>query len=298
MQKIQVQDMGVDEESSKTSLTSIVVGLQVNGEEQWLVDAASRIAVALKAQLILVHVIESPDGRMVRTDMEYLDRDLARARQMLRDYARQLPDSVSVTTTVLRGDNPSGYLAAPELFGSSLMLIVGSSSPLHEWLPKGASVIQDLLSHLTLPLLVIRQAKERQFAKKPLRLLIADDLTDSFEIVLKSLVRIFGNVPNLEVYHIHISEPSLGGADRSLSQVNLRQRWHKASNGSPLETCPYKAEVYSSEPIQGLLQVEALYDVDVFIMSKKSQVSDQNLREPIPLGRILSKAKSLLVIGE
>lgn len=124
----------------------------------------------------------------------------------MREILETIPAVISVTHVILEAESPSSELIHTEAEDNDCsMIIVGTLSDSHRFIPNSLSCALSLMAHSNLPVMVVKTSHKVDFTAKTLRIVIADDLQSKSSDAIKSGCELAFTLSNTDIYHVHIN---------------------------------------------------------------------------------------------
>ncbi len=213
----------------KGSRATLVAALGLSETDKHILDAASAICSKTKMNLRLVHVVEPWAGPlwsipvageaaisgMIQTVEE---QSQMTAEQELKQLADSIKGDFEITTNVLTGRVAHG-LISDAVVNKGSMILTGAAPGSHAFVPKGLSTALTLMAESPIPVMVVSQDCKVDFSRGDLKVLAADDLTDSSLSVVHVAYDLAASLGHSNVEHLHVNSLDLETLRASLSNA-------------------------------------------------------------------------------
>lgn len=197
----------------KGSHSLVLAAVKVGDENHLPLRAAAQMCRRTGMRLRLVTVIETgqrPGIRYTPYDMfDFTALDRARGDELrakaandLHSLADTLEIGAPVETSVIVGDPAQGILSDAVVSGASL-IVVGAAKGGHRFVPKGMSTALSLMADSSVPVLVVNDACTTELGRKSLKILVADDLSESCERAVLVAFDLAVALGHTDVHHVH-----------------------------------------------------------------------------------------------
>lgn len=194
---------------------TITVGLALDAEaDRCTLAIAKSFQDITGCSVRLTHAIEPWEGRAVISlyPGQFLPGGvIEQVEHNLREQAEEKLAKIAATfgdvaeTKVLVG-RPAEAIASDAVAASSAAVFCGAEGTSHRLVPSGFSTALSLMANCTVPLMVVPENTQIQFAKHQLRVLLADDLRDAGMNALELACDLGLEVPATDLFHLHICQ--------------------------------------------------------------------------------------------
>ncbi len=151
----------------------------------------------------------------------------------MRELVSRIPGTVHVTTCILDAERSCAEMINAEALANDCSLImIGAVADSHRFVPHALSCALSLMSHASLPVMVVKPNHNIDLNTKPLRIVIADDLCTRNESVIKSGCDLAFMLGSTDIYHIHINDATSEWLAYKLRKISSSI---KAKSGARLE---------------------------------------------------------------
>lgn len=196
----------------KAQKKPIVIGMQLNGQDDRLLKSALSLAKVLQSRVELVHCMDAPIGyssageilAKSSSQVPLLQHEASQqtARSQLEAYAQSSRNDPLVQTHLGSGDPAEELCHRARELGAGL-IVCGLRERAQADLLQGVSTALALAFYAPVPVLILPRSTEVDF-QKPVPLLIADNLSAEASYVLESGLQLARQLASPAVYHMHV----------------------------------------------------------------------------------------------
>lgn len=197
----------------------ICVGVKFDDVGEHILKFAVQYCIRTGARLHVVHVCEPSlneildlhmDGMFPTAVYDYAKlANESRQKQALltmTELLSRIPSTVKVTRSILEAKTSSAeHLHSEAEAHDCSLIMVGTVSDSHKFIPNGLSCALSLMSHAKLPIMVVKTNHKIEFTSKPFKVLIADDLRSESAGAIKSACELAFTLSDTDIYHLHIN---------------------------------------------------------------------------------------------
>lgn len=162
------------------------------------------------------------------------DEEREQAEDELRRIAAQLEFGSDVEVSVIFGTPAQAILSDAVVSGASF-IVTGAAKGSHHFVPKGLSTALTLMADSPIPVLVINEACRLDVNRESLKILLADDLSESCERSIATVFDLAIGLRQTDVHHVHANALSMETFARNVQKMRALRAGNPKDDIGPTE---------------------------------------------------------------